>query len=124
MIEKNGFFVYCIPPIDGFCGARLFEDVVSEEVAALLDNDLCTSMFHTKLRVTSVALAAIEALKCHPNWNSSVRDGTRKGYDGLRVFALPDCVETSIGFFVKMNNNGTTFVASPRPLPHLLKDDF
>ncbi len=43
--------------------------------------------------------------------------------DGIWVFAIPDDVETKVGFVWKQDNNGTTFVISPIPLPHLRENE-
>lgn len=45
-------------------------------------------------------------------WEGDVREGPF-------VFSVPGETEMSWGLVLKQDNNGTTFVASPVPLPHL-----
>lgn len=46
-------------------------------------------------------------------------EGDIRGGDEVSVFFLPDENEFAYAFVWKQDNNGTTFVVSPRPLPWL-----
>lgn len=48
------------------------------------------------------------------SWEGNVRDE-------VHVFFVPDESEFGIGFVWKQENNGTTFIVSTVPLPHLEK---
>lgn len=58
-------------------------------------------------------------------WDDAQQAARQAGWEGdfaqsPRVFWLPTTDhEFSFGFVVKQDNNGTTFVMSPVPLPHL-----
>lgn len=57
-------------------------------------------------------------------WDSAKSEASRKGWEGdFRhdpiVFWLPNEYDFEYGFVFKQENNGTTFVVSPFPLPWL-----
>jgi hypothetical protein len=55
-------------------------------------------------------------------WGSAKDAASKRGWEGdFRdqpvVMWLPDDTEFSFGFVIKQDNNGTTYVVSPHPLP-------
>lgn len=57
-------------------------------------------------------------------WEQAKKLAKKKRWEGdfripPRVFFLPNEVKFEYGFVFKQDNNGTTFVISPRPLPWL-----
>jgi hypothetical protein len=57
-------------------------------------------------------------------WESAKDAATSEGWEGdLRnepvVFWVPDDAEFTFGFVLKQDNNGTTYVVSPVPMPWL-----
>lgn len=62
-------------------------------------------------------------------WKSAKQTAVEKGWEGdFRhkpcVFWLPSEVSFEFGFVFKQDNNGTTFILSPQPLPSLAEFEF
>lgn len=99
---------YHISPIDFWAGALSVKGIV-----AALDDYECAPD-HLKRVLND--LAALEKL---------AKSGFRKlGWEGDATagpsyFALPSETEFVFGYALKQSNNGSTFVASPHPLPWL-----
>lgn len=58
------------------------------------------------------------------DWNLAKELATKNKWEGdfrdsPRVFWLPDELEFVYAFAWKQDNNGSTFIVSPKPLPHL-----
>ncbi len=103
------WFVYSIPPID-FKWERL-----------------------RSVRETIAHLAAVPDINSDANdisdieefigiWQSAKVAASQNGWEGdfrnpPAVFWLPDESEFSYGFVIKHDNNGDTFIVSPRELP-------
>lgn len=102
-------------PIDYFSGCVQFNDYVKEIYES---NDLYPES-EFDIRERFKALSQIygevsEAMQGFVSWEGDIVE------NGLLVFALPcDSCETKVGFIWKQENNGSTFVASPFPLPWL-----
>jgi hypothetical protein len=66
-----------------------------------------------------------EALAFIKHYHYALEEAKKRGWEGdirggnLRVFWLPDDTEFAYAFVWKQDNNGDTFVASPRELPWL-----
>ena len=63
-------------------------------------------------------------LRFETDWKNAKAKARKLNWEGdvrgcVRVFWLPDEFELTYGFVWKQSNNGTTFVVSPKPLPHL-----
>lgn len=58
------------------------------------------------------------------SWTDAQAEARRVGWEGDHrekpvVFWLPNDTHFDCGFVIKQDNNGSTFVVSPHPLPHL-----
>ncbi len=106
------WFVYVIPPID-FRWGRL--RTVRETLADLALKPDENTNFND----------APDIKEFINNWESAKMAAVEKGWDmddhrnPPVVFWLPDDTEFSYGFVIKHDNNGDTFVVSPRKLAHL-----
>lgn len=104
---------YEVPPIDfGWNNLRTVRETVNSLAARMqsefLENDIDPS----------------EVQHFLANWESAKAEASAAGWEGdLRhepvVFWIPDDTEFSYGFILKQDNNGTTYVVSPVPLPWL-----
>lgn len=99
---------YHISPIDFWAGALSVKSIVS----ALDDYECAPDHLASVLR----HLAALEKL--------AQRGFAKIGWEGDTTvgpsyFALPGEAEFEFGYVLKQSNNGSTFVASPYPLPWL-----
>ncbi|MCA8950095.1 MAG: hypothetical protein KDE27_11380 [Planctomycetes bacterium] len=104
MTTTNKLFIYSLAPIDFFIGAvpRHLEELVRTEGFQGGDH--------------GVELLALLA--------NAQRAFLSIGWDvyhrvGPYYFAIPDTDAMLLGIVVKQDNNGSTFVASPIPFPHL-----
>lgn len=106
-------------PVDYFSGCIAFskhvESILAENDQFCEVGDALQSRFKALAEIYSAVSEAMEGFdRDNSGWEGDVRD------DELYVFALPsDSCETKIGFIWKQENNGSTFVASPYPLPWL-----
>jgi hypothetical protein len=103
------WFVYSISPID-FKWERLrsVRETIAHMAAVIDDNSNPNDVSDIQefIRV----------------WDSAKDAASENGWDGdyrnpPAVFWLPDDSEFSYGFVIKHDNNGETFIVSPRELP-------
>lgn len=93
-------YLYSIPPIDfGWECLIPFEEFLGH----------CPRDFRPLVDGLSKALKAAEA----HGWKGDFNEAN------VRLFFLPDDNEFTYGFAWKQSQAGTTFIASPRPLPWL-----
>ena len=104
---------YSIPPIDlGWERLQTVEEVaanMAEEKASGIVYDQ-PSFFDLEKFFADVEQARVLARRV--GWDGDYRDRPR-------VFWLPDEDDFSYGFVWKQDNNGTTYVITPHPLPWL-----
>lgn len=121
MIEKPKFYVYCISPIDCFDHTMDIKQQALMEISRYLELD--ESGQHADApSVISLWREAKKAIQEYtpPNPRFGERfDGTYRDGEGPRMFSVPSDGRFSVGFVIKQDGNGSTFVASPVPLPHL-----
>ena len=104
-------YCYAIHPIDFWPGALTGEQLMRITADGCDGNWEWFAQFSAKVHATkSAAEAAFEKI----GWEGDIREGPY-------YFILPDVHTTCLGYVVKQDNNGATFVASPHPLPHLGK---
>lgn len=104
---------YETPPVDiGWEDLRTVQETAGVLVARMqstgVKNDVDASALHSFLAA----------------WTSAKDAASSKGWEGdLRiepvVFWVPNDTEFSYGFVLKQDNNGTTYVVSPVPMPWL-----
>ena len=102
-------------PIDYFSGCVPFNDYVKEiyESSSLYPESECGIRERFKA-LSQIYGEVSDAMQDFMSWEGDIVE------NGLLVFALPcDSCETKVGFIWKQENNGSTFVASPFPLPWL-----
>jgi hypothetical protein len=108
-------FGYSIQPIDfGFRYLHTvdaFRDLVRLED---LDRAIGLPLEMRELEAFERNLEAAKSLAKDLFWEGDFREGPF-------VFAIPGDLEMRYGFLWKQDNNGTTFVLSPEPLPYLEK---
>ncbi len=105
--------VYSIIPID-FGWERL---QTVEEVAANMAEEKAAGIVHAQPSYSDLEkffsdIQRARSLAEEAGWEGDYRDRPR-------VFWLPDENDFSCGFVWKQDNNGTTYVVSPHPLPWL-----
>ena len=98
-------FCYHITPIDYWAGA------MTREVLLRTMTDNWDSLADVCRRLDTLQSKAEEVFK-KLKWEGDV---CNEPY----YFAIPNEHDMAIGFIVKQDNNGSTFVASPCELPHL-----
>ena len=91
-------YCYAITPIDLWWGA-----IHEKDLGPLLNSDEIVELIK-KAQTAFLDLG----------WDGDISEGPY-------YFALPQDVETSIGYMLKQDNSGNTFVASPEELPYLDK---
>ena len=108
-ILKNGMYGYTIPPIDFFDGCIGLEDYIKSY-------DGCDTgefgMYQKNERINDIITKLIIGMSSFEYWEGDIRGK-------IEVFSVPAEGMTEIGFILKQDNNGTTFIISPVPLPHL-----
>lgn len=102
-------YCYSLSPIDFWLGAlsseQLLEMMASEKYSTW---DMTSSLCRELGELQSKAEAAFKQL----GWDGDTREGPY-------YFSVPGDGKMKIGYVVKQDNNGISFVASPVPLPHL-----
>jgi len=89
---RNKSWLYTIPPIDDFTGVFSLEHTTNR----------------TFMECLSEAISDFQFADIH--WTSTTQEF---------IFALPGDHGTALGVIIKEQDNGTTYVWSPIPLPHL-----
>jgi len=116
----SGLYCYSIDPIDHWCGSMSAEEAVSEFSADRYYGEKpCLGGMHGLLE-TAKWLTDLEA-EAEIGFKSIGWEGDNQ--DGSRFFALPQPDSFAVGIVIKQSNNGTTFVASPHPLPWIKPHD-
>ena len=102
-------FCYHISPIDYWPGAMTREDLLK----TMTDNQYSawSDLADACRNLDTLQSKAEEAFK-KITWEGDVCSGPF-------YFALPGDTHMAIGFILKQDNNGATFIASPYELPHL-----
>jgi hypothetical protein len=132
MNNETEIYCYCIPPVDFFEYAMTEKQLIKKlrETAirgpwAYDENDFSLKVHLSKQDIQN-DLSSLEKLKT----------GAKKGFEKLHwegdlcdrpyYFSIPCPPSFDIALIIKQDNNGTCFVASPVPLPHLESspDDF
>jgi len=105
---KNGMCGYVLPPIDWFDGCINLDDFIKNyQTRSITDDD-----FQKYNEIYEILTKLLEGMKFSKYWEGDLNEP-------IKVFTIPCEGETEIGFIWKQCNNGTTFVLSPIPLPHL-----
>lgn len=102
-------YCYCIQPIDFWFGAMTDKQLLDTEWMSYHWGNLAGICKHLA-DLEERAKAAFKLI----GWEGDVREGPY-------YFALPGETEMTLGYIIKQDNDGTTFVASPEPLPSLDK---
>lgn len=108
----NRWFVYPMSPIDMNWD---FLDTVEETLKKMTDQATEEPDMRQSFQSAHGFLKA---------WDEARELAKANGWEGdfrgsPYVFWLPDEVEFLYGFAWKQDNNGSTFIISPKPLPHL-----
>lgn len=113
MTNEIHWQAYCIPPIDhGWQYLRTVAETLS---------DISAMDYEVGIKGDIDAQTIREFLE---GWEAAKEAAGEVGWEGdfrghPRVFWLPSEYDCQFGFVFKQDNNGTTFVVSPQPLPHL-----
>lgn len=118
------WFTYEIGPIDH--GWELSE-TVSQFLRRIGESELLRNierLHHSKPNGDDFGDEVIDASSFVALYQSAWSECGAAAYDELRqepqVFAVPSEGMLELGFIFKEDNNGTTYVVSPVPLPHLV----
>ncbi len=100
---------YHVAPIDFWAGAMTRESLLMEAAVrdASMELDVLDEHLDSLLEVAQIAFRKID-------WEGDIMDGPF-------YFAVPnpDELAFAFGLVLKQSNNGSTFIASPVPLPHI-----
>lgn len=107
-------YCYAMPPIDIWAGAMTGEELL-KSLWGRFPNEW-TSIGVVCRELHNLAMTAQEAFE-KIGWEGDIAGGPY-------YFAVPFEVELRVGFMIKQSNNGSCFVASPIPLPHLEENAF
>ncbi len=105
---QNGMYGYVVAPLDYFDGCINLDDFIKNYQAKSIVND----DFQKYNEIYEILTKLLESMKFSDWWEGDLKES-------IQVFSIPGDGETDIGFIWKQNNNGTTFVVSPIPLPYL-----
>jgi hypothetical protein len=100
---------YCVDPIDFWIGALTGKQLL-ETIWKGNPSDWHNISCVCK-KIDDLEANAKEAFRSM-GWEGDVREGPF-------YFALPGHNEMLIGYIIKQDNNGDTYIASPVPLPYL-----
>ena len=102
-------YCYHVAPIDHWTGALTAEQLLSTFVKDFDGDWHAVSAFCSEM--AQLEDRAQENFK-KIGWEGDLRDGPY-------YFSVPGDSQMAIGYVIKQDNNGSTFVASPVPLPSL-----
>lgn len=105
-------YCYHIPPVDFWTGAVSKEELVeATPFAPIHEDEAANHRNRTEQELDRLEQKAHDAFR-EIGWEGDVREGPY-------FFSVPGDTSMVHGYILKQDNNGSCFIASPVPLPHL-----
>jgi hypothetical protein len=119
--HKDGYFLYHIGPIDFFQHSVPIEHLARQELDDYFSTGQDKAVYGIAKHGPNKPLGIVEKwekakylIATELNWEGDYRNG-----EGPCAFVVPVEEGFDVGFVIKQDNNGCTFIASPVELPHL-----